>query len=234
MGTKQSLAPISAPVSMEKFAYDAIKEAILTFKLQPGESLVEVALAAQLNTSKTPVRDALTHLVREGFVEKIPFKGYTVGLISRQAMVELFEIRGVLEGLATRHAVERMSADEIGRAENLVREHSAAAAAGDTVLASQINHRFHNLLIECSGSERIISILTNLDEHLQRYRLLSNISAGRLEKSAREHEEIMQAIRSGNAHDAEISVRRHLASVIDDLARQDIDLLATQVSSFSF
>ena len=226
-----SLAPITSPVSMEKFAYGAIKEAILTFHFPPGESLVEAALAAQLNTSKTPVRDALTQLVREGFIEKIPFKGYYVTQISRQKMIELFDIRSVLEGLVTRHAVEKMNAEQKAQVEALVEAHTQAAAQKDNALASQINRQFHELLIKTGGSERIITMLTNLDEHLQRYRVLSNISAGRLEKSALEHAEIMEAIRGGDAAAAEAAARKHLLSVSADLAMQDFDKLIREVNS---
>lgn len=228
---QQSLAPITTPVSMEKFAYNAIKEAILTFHFLPGENLVEATLATQLNTSKTPVRDALTHLVREGFIEKVPFKGYYVTQISRQDMIELFEIRAVLEGLVTRHVVGHLSPGSIEQLQVLVDEHTRASEANDNKLASRTNREFHDLLIAWGGSERIVSILTNLDEHLQRYRLLSNVSAGRLRKSAQEHEEIMRAIRAGNDHDAELAARNHLLSVSSDLARQDFDTLIQKIGA---
>ena len=225
----QSLAPISSPVSMEKFAYNAIKEAILTFRFLPGENLVEATLAMQLNTSKTPVRDALTHLVREGFIEKVPFKGYYVTQISRQDMIELFEIRAALEGLVTRHAVSKITPGILAQLQALVDEHTRASEENDDILASRTNTEFHELLIAWGGSERIIAILTNLDEHLQRYRVLSYVSAGRLQKSAREHEEIMRAIKNGDAHGAELATRNHLLSVSSDLAQQDFDLLIRKI-----
>lgn len=216
---------------MEKFAYNAIKEAILTFRFLPGENLVEAALATQLNTSKTPVRDALTHLVREGFIEKMPFKGYYVTQISRQDMIEMFEIRAVLEGLVTRHVAGKVPPETLAQLQALVEAHTRASEQNDNQLASRLNKEFHHLLITWGGSERIISILTNLDEHLQRYRMLSNISAGRLKKSAREHEEIMFAIQNGDAHGAELAARNHLLSVSADLAQQDFDLLIRKIGA---
>lgn len=216
---------------MEKFAYNAIKEAILTFRFLPGENLVEAALATQLNTSKTPVRDALTHLVREGFIEKMPFKGYYVTQVSRQDMIEMFEIRAVLEGLVSRHVVGKVPPETLAQLASLVEAHTRASEENDNQLASRLNKEFHHLLIAWGGSERIISILTNLDEHLQRYRMLSNISAGRLKKSAREHEEIMRAIQNGDAREAELAARNHLLSVSADLAQQDFDLLIRKIGA---
>ena len=225
----QSLAPISSPVSMEKFAYNAIKEAILTFRFLPGENLVEATLAMQLNTSKTPVRDALTHLVREGFIEKVPFKGYYVTQISRQDMIKLFEIRAALEGLVTRHVVNKITPEMLARLQALVDAHTRVSEESNDQLATRTNREFHELLIAWGGSERIATILTNLDEHLQRYRVLSYVSAGRLKKSAREHEEIMRAIKNGDAHGAELATRNHLLSVSSDLAQQDFDLLIRKI-----
>ena len=229
--TQRSLAPIKSPISMEQFAYQAIKEAILTFHFLPGENLVESVLAAQLNISKTPVRDALTQLVRDGFIEKLPFKGYYVTRVSCQDMVDIFEVRSMLEGLAARCAVARMLPEQIAEAEALVDAHTRAAAEGNNDLASQTNRDFHQLLIQCGGSDRVIDILNHLDEHLQRYRILSNISNGRLAKSAEEHEEIMAAIQRGDADGAEEAARRHLLSVSEDLARQDFDTLIQQISA---
>lgn len=216
---------------MEKFAYNAIKDAILNFQFLPGENLVEATLATQLNTSKTPVRDALTHLVREGFIEKVPFKGYNVTSISRQDMIELFEISSVLEGLVVRKLVGSLSAELLEQLQTLVDAHTCAAKQNDNMLAAQINKKFHHQLITGGGSDRIIAILTNLDEHLQRYRMLSNISAGRLEKSAQEHEKIMQAIRNGDARTAELAARNHLLSVSADLAQQDFETLIQKIGA---
>ena len=69
------LPKVAEPVSLKDKAYNAIKGAILSLKLKPGDPLVESDLAQQLGISKTPVRDALLELEREGFVTKVPFKG---------------------------------------------------------------------------------------------------------------------------------------------------------------
>ena len=94
------LATPSSPVSLEKFSYESIKEAILTFRLYPGQTLVEGELAHQLGISKTPVRDALLRLEKEGFIIKFPYKGYSVTEITRESIADMFEIRSALEGLA--------------------------------------------------------------------------------------------------------------------------------------
>ncbi len=101
---------VTGPVSLKDKAYHAIKAAILSLKLKPGDPLVESDLAQQLGISKTPVRDALLELEREGFVTKVPFKGTYVTEITLKDVREVFQVRAVLEGLAARLAAPLFSA----------------------------------------------------------------------------------------------------------------------------
>lgn len=227
----QSLAPINGPVSLEKFAYDAIKEAILVFKLKPGESLVENDLARQLGISKTPVRDALLRLEKEGFVTKIPYKGYYVMEITRQSVEDMFEIRSVLEGLAARLAVKHFSPADLDKARSLIRDQEQALSNGQIEAASDLNRAFHNLIIQRANNERLEQMLGNLDDHLQRYRILSNAQSGRLEKSAEEHQRVLEAIQGQNSEEAEVAVRAHILSVLGDLENQDFQELVALASS---
>ena len=225
----QPLAPVASPTSLEKLAYDAIKEAILTFRFKPGESLVENDLARQLSISKTPVRDALSRLEKEDFIIKIPYKGYYVAEVSHQSVIDIFEIRAVLEGLALRLAALRCTSADIETARALINEHGAAAESCNIKLASELNRRFHNLLIERSGNERLMHMLENLEDHLARYRMLSNFQSGRLKKSVSEHIQILEAIIDRNADAAEKAAREHMLSVSADLAQQDFDELVNRI-----
>jgi DNA-binding GntR family transcriptional regulator len=227
--TSSTLTPVAVPVSLEMFAYEAIKEAILTFKLQPGENLIESDLAKQLNISKTPVRESLARLARERFVTKIPYKGYYVSMISQQGMIELFDIRASLEGLAVRRAVERITGEEIACAKQLIDEHLQFASAGDIALASITNRKFHDLFIQASGYEQLIEMLKNLDEHLRRYRILSNYQEGRLDKSALEHQQILRLVTERDALGASAAASKHILSVSADLADLDFDELIERI-----
>jgi DNA-binding GntR family transcriptional regulator len=224
-----TLTPVQGPVSLEKLAYDAIKAGILNFQLMPGETVVESELARQLGISKTPVRDALSRLEKEGFIQKTPYKGYTVALITKETVVEIFEIRAALEGVAARHAAEKFSEQDLATAQELLEKHRLALADQSIQRASQLNKQFHELILQKSGNQRLRQILSNLDEHLQRYRLLSNFQAGRIEKSVAEHNQIFEAIREKRAEDAETAARQHLLSVLEDLKNQDFMESAQQI-----
>ena len=99
-----SITPIDGPNSLKDRAYHRIKAAILNLELKPGDPLVEGELAERLGISKTPVRDALTELRREGLVTKIPYSGTCVSEITQQDIRDIIQIRGVLEALAARLA----------------------------------------------------------------------------------------------------------------------------------
>jgi DNA-binding GntR family transcriptional regulator len=224
------LAPVPSPLSLEKMAYDAIKEAILTFRFKPGESLVENDLARQLNISKTPVRESMSRLEREGFIVKIPYKGYYVTEISRQSMLDIFEIRATLEGLAARRAALNFNNQDVEKARQLIEEHRQAALTNNITLASQLNRQFHVLIIERSENERLIQILNNLEDHLRRYRTLSNFQSGRLEKSVTEHQLILEIFIQRDAQKAEALARQHILSVAEDLAQQNFEELVEKAS----
>ena len=219
------LPKVAEPVSLKDKAYNAIKSAILSLKLKPGDPLVESDLAQQLGISKTPVRDALLELEREGFVTKILFKGTYVSEVTLKDVGEVFQVRAVLEGLAARLVAPLLSAEELEEAEKIITAAEAALAEGDIALCSEHGKRFHRLIISKADNQRLQTIILNLDDHLQRFRLLSDQINGRLNKSLKEHRKILQALRGREPIVAEEAVRGHLFSVLQDLSEEGEDTL---------
>lgn len=212
------LSRVTEPVSLKDKAYNAIKSAILSLKLKPGDPLVESDLAQQLGISKTPVRDALLELEREGFVTKVLFKGTYVTEITLKDVRETFQVRAVLEGLAARLATPLFSTEELEEAEKIIVEAEAALAKGDVALCSEQGRRFHNLIINKADNQRLQSTIRNLDEHHQRFRLLSDQIRGRLNKSLKEHRKVLEALQRRDPAAAEEALRGHLSSVLQDLS----------------
>jgi len=224
------LTPISTPVSREQQAYERIKEAILTFKLKPGQSLVENELASQLDISKTPVRDALLRLEKEGLVTRVLYKGASVAELNQRKMEEIFEIRAALEGLATYLATPFITKEEVLEAQRLVNAHAAALASGDIREASRLNRLFHELIVRKSPNQWLKDILSNLEDHLRRYRMLSSFQGDRRDKSIVEHQRILDAIQRKDPEAAEKAMREHLMSVLSDLVRvHDFDEIIKRI-----
>jgi DNA-binding GntR family transcriptional regulator len=215
-----TLERVGTSLSLKDKAYAAIKEAILSVRFEPGMLLVETDLAQQLGISKTPIRDALQELEREGFVTRILFKGTQVTDVCVKDIVEVFQLRAVLEGLAARLAAPLFTdreLDEIG--ENLTAA-EAALAGGDLDLCSEHGRRLHFAIIDKSEADnpRLAPIIRNLDDHVRRFRILSDRISGRLDKSVVEHRRLLDALYQRDPLAAEQAMRDHLFSVQHDLS----------------
>ncbi|HIQ04986.1 MAG TPA: GntR family transcriptional regulator, partial [Anaerolineae bacterium] len=211
---------VGGPSSLKERAYIALKSAILSLDLKPGQALVESDLAEQLGVSKTPVRDALQELEREGFVVRVPYKGTYVAQVNWKDIEEIFQLRAVLEGLAVRLATLRLTADDWEKGERLLARAQEALAQGDRELCSRLGRQFHKLFIRKADNQRLASIMYNLEDHLQRFRRMSDQIGGRLEKSQEEHRRVLEAVKQRNALLAEEAMRSHMHSVLRDLSEE--------------
>ena len=202
-------------------AYEAIKAAILSLSLKPGEPLVERTLAARLGISKTPIRGALVKLEREGLVTMVPFKGAIVARIYKDDIREIFQLREALEGLAARLAAPMFSEADYAEGRKLLLAAEQAFQEERYAECSQVGHGLHDLILRRADNIRLRSIVRNLDDHLQRFRLISAEIPGRLARSSQEHVQILEALRARDPALAERLMREHLLGVLADLVTQD-------------
>jgi DNA-binding GntR family transcriptional regulator len=212
------LPNINMGLTLTERVYATIKAAILDLKLTPGSPLVEDELARQLGTSKTPVRDALLALERDGLVTKVPYKGTYVTDISLKDAKEIFELRAVLEGLAARLAIPSFTPKELKQAEEFLKAADEARARGDLDAASDFGAQFHRAIHLHADNRRLMPILENLEEQLARLRRMSDQVEGRLEKSSHEHRKVLAGLRNGDPAQAEQAMREHLDSVLRDFS----------------
>lgn len=218
MPAPYQLDRVSEPVSLKDIAYAAIKKAILSVQLKPGIPLVETQLAQELGISKTPVRAALEELEREGFVTRILFKGTYVTEVTIKDLTEVFQLRAVLEGLAARLATPLFSPPDLDMIEKSLTAAETALAEGHLSLCSELGKKLHDAIIDKADSQRLNMIIRNLDDHVQRFRAISDQRSGRLNKSAKQHRRILDALREQDPDAAEQAMRDHLHSVLQDLS----------------
>jgi DNA-binding GntR family transcriptional regulator len=213
----QRLEKVNSVLSLKDKAYAAIKGAILSLRFEPGMPLVESDLAQQLGISKTPVRDALQELEREGFVVRVPFKGTYVTDVTPSDIAEIFQLRAILEGFAARLAAPLLSEEELEQVDSDLTAAEAALAEGDIAHCSALGQCVHNALLDKAGNRRLASIDRNLDDHVTRLRILSDRIGGRLSKSVKEHRLVQAALVRRDPAAAEQAMRDHLLSVLQDL-----------------
>lgn len=189
-------------------AYQHMRAAIIQGEFAPGTPLFEVHLASQMGMSRTPVREALKVLARDGFVQVVPSRGYIVPHRSMDDLRELFELRESLEGTAARCAAQRATDAELGELERLCKRYENEQ---DWELWAQVGTDFHNLLVAAARNGRLASILDSLNGqivHSRRSALRSD--AQRRDAAIREHRAILNAVKARNAADAETLAREHV------------------------
>ncbi len=221
MEQTSNLLTVNKPQSLKGIAYTIIKDAILTLKFKPGHALSHRELAGQLQISETPIRDALQDLEREGFVIRVPHKGTFVTEIDKVDIEETFQIRASLEELAVALSTSQLNKEDFSEMERLLKHADTALAQGEREQCSAFGAQFHQCFIQRANNRRLVAILSNLDDHLQRFRRISDLISGRLEKSQQEHRQVLETARQGDAEKAGRAMYSHLQSVLKDIKEND-------------
>jgi GntR family transcriptional regulator, rspAB operon transcriptional repressor len=201
------------------WVYEELKSAIVDLRLAPGDPLREATLAEQLGVSKTPIREALTRLEQEGLVETTSFKGAVVSGYSRQDLIEIYELRELLENAAARVAAESMPDADRDRLGRICRESRKLAKGGDAPGLAALISAFDDVLFDQVSNSRIRALIGNLRAHLTRIGQLTAEIPGRIEASVDEHEKILEAIAARDPDLAERRMSQHIRSVRDDQLR---------------
>lgn len=195
--------------SLTDRAYQQIKEEILCNRLQPGDPLHVEHLVRTLNLSRTPLREAIQHLEKEGLVEIRPRMGSFVSHIELRVIVEMYQVRGVLEGFAARLAAGRVDPAHLAAVEEQL---SGGQANGETDYAALANAglALHRLIVESCGNAVLTRFVVSLQDHFRRFRAVSPQLPERVLDFHQEHLQILDALKRVNGLRAEQLIRRHL------------------------
>lgn len=196
-----------------EIAYWAIRDAIRTGVIAPGERLIELDLAAALDMSRTPVREALRRLATERLIETAAGRGYVVPTATIDELVDLFQIRGALEGLAARRAAQRMVQAEIEAMRDTLRRMDLAIETDDLTTLSIASTQFHRLLRAGSRDNRLgelIVLVTDAVPGLGAHEMAPDRAA----IAVAEHHAICEAIANRQPDEAERLVRQHAENAL--------------------
>jgi DNA-binding GntR family transcriptional regulator len=204
---------VSVP-SRTEAVLDALKHAILTGRLPPGQPLIENDLAAQLGVSKTPVREALKTLAGAGLVTMSPYKGAMVRTVDNALAHSVYDIRLLLEPEAVRRAVASgaAAAPPLNKAGQALDRADACTDRADRSLA---NREFHRALYLGCGNDLMVGILDGLRDQTA---LVSAVVWNRTpswEQEAAEHRAILDAVLAGAADRAAVLLREHIAAFVE-------------------
>ncbi len=211
---RRPLVPIKLDTykPLRELVFESLREAIISGHLRPGERLMEMQLAEEMGVSRTPVREAIRKLELEGLVVMIPRKGAYVSGLSLKDIVDVFEIRGALEGLAAELAAERINEEELEELERYLVKIAEDIDKGDLQKVVATDTDFHSLLYKASRNHRLSQIINNLREQIQRFRTTSLSYPGRMKEALEEHRKIVEAISERNGELACKLAQEHIAN----------------------
>lgn len=198
--------------SLKEKAYHFLREDIVANRLLPGEPLNEKALSERLEISKTPIREAIQLLHKEGLVQIIPQKGALVAPLALNDISEVLQIRELLEPFAAGIAASNHDPLRISEFEERFRAFIRAPAR-DYQAMSEEGTLFHRYLIELTRNQRLVAILDNLNVHMNRIRAMycAVLSPDYNDRTLEEHLAIIDALKARDSKRSEREMKKHIA-----------------------
>lgn len=201
--------------------YNVVRRAIVDGVYQPGESVRQEALARQLSVSRVPIREALSRLEAEGLVVLRPRRGYVVKELDVNEIIEIFELRAVMEEHAAYVATKARSSTDIREVQELL-ERMEVVSEGTFSEAPQwveLNRRFHHRIFASSGRVHLSQAISNYRDWVDAYIRIEIAMTGKLAEAHQDHRQIVQAFVNGDADRAAHLSREHCIHTLDRLLK---------------
>jgi DNA-binding GntR family transcriptional regulator len=197
-------------LSLREQAGQVIRAGIIAGELEPGEIYSATVLAERLGVSPTPVREAMLDLANVGLVEAVRNRGFRVLLPDEADLDEIGELRLMVEVPGTRLVVERATDEELATLERVVADLQTTAEESDLAGFLLADRQFHLGLMEMTGNRRLARLVEQLRDQTRLIGLKELAQARRLTDSAREHRELLEALRARDADKVENLMRVHI------------------------
>jgi DNA-binding GntR family transcriptional regulator len=211
-----------SPVTIADRAFEQIRTAIEQGAIAPGSKISEPELARSLGISRGPLREAIGRLESCGLVVRRANVGARVVRLSSEQLLEIYQVREALEGMAARLAAARMSAAEVAELRTLLTRHGEQIARdeGHAYFQKEGDLDFHYRIVQGSKNSRLIELLCNDLYHLVRlYRYQFGMQSRRAPRAYAEHEHIVDAIERRDGELAELLMRHHIRASRENVER---------------
>jgi DNA-binding GntR family transcriptional regulator len=212
---------VSQTASVSTIIFDALREAIISGELEDGEPLRQEEIGKLFNTSRIPVREAITRLEQHGLVKTVRYKGAVVSGISDTDVDEIFDLRVLLEGAIVRHAVPLMTPSILQTAQKFCEDFASSSQPGTW---GRLNRDFHCALYEAADRPNHMAIINSIMDRIDRVIRAHLALTDGMEIAIREHERILKACMDGDAELAGQLTEQHVQDAKEIL----LDFLRTQ------
>lgn len=216
----QSLEPIGRQRKLSRtWAYEVVRDAIVTLDLAPGVQMVETRLAEQLQISRPPLREALRELENEGLVESIPFKGSFVTRLAENDLRDLFFVRRILEAAAAQVACLTASDEDVEGVRELAGQMWTVGMEHGLPRHVDLDMEFHRSILQMTKSELLLQMWDSLDSRIRRWMIFKDRALSP-SISAKQHMTIANAIAERRASFAVNAIEEHLEAVVEVLLQK--------------
>jgi DNA-binding GntR family transcriptional regulator len=216
------LEPIDTSFSFKNKAYLALKSAIVGMDVYGSRNeirLDERRLAEQFGISRTPVREAMAQLEREGFVRSVPRRGVYVVRKSKREVIELITAWAALESMAARLITQNASDEQIASLRRMFATFENGEILAHLDEYSEINIEFHQTIVRLSRNAVLMQLAENLFTHMRMIRRKTIGEKDRVDRSIRDHMHIIEALETRDTDRAETLVRDHALGLADHIAK---------------
>ena len=207
-GNRFSPSLESKPI--REIAYEKLKQAIVDGAIPTGARIVETEYADLMHISRTPLREALRKLERDGLVEYIPRRGVMVRAFTLVDVEEIYTIRNALEMLTLPAIIANVTGDAISSLREKLRQMDGCMARDAIPELSSLARAFHTELMRISKLNRILRVIEGQDEYITRFSALSIAKEPRRQAAHREHHQLVNLVENGDLNGFEQLVRKHI------------------------
>ncbi len=202
--------PMTESRPIREIAYEVLKKAIITGEISAGERIVETDYADRLHISRTPLREALRKLERDGLVEYVMRRGVVVRAFTTEDVEQIYTIRNSLEMLTLPYIIENATAEDIRMLREKLARMDVLIAKDDVEGLSPIARDFHASLTAISGKNRILRVIEGQDEYIRRFSAMAIRQEKRREAAHQEHHLLVDYVEAKNLESFTALMHSHI------------------------
>jgi DNA-binding GntR family transcriptional regulator len=195
-------------------ALTLLRDEIIQGKIRPNERLIAADLAERLKTSRTPIREALQLLEAEDLVIAVK-RGYVVREHTKDEIVEIYEVRAALEGMAARLVAQKSGAGAAKEIEKIGAHKDSLITSNDRKLIVDLNDEFHSAIFTACGNVRLARINRSNSQHFFNYRIAEMYTKEETKVSIKGHALILKAIKNHDPDAAEAAAQQHVFDALE-------------------
>ena len=202
--------PMMESRPIREIAYEVLKKAIITGEIPAGERIVETDYADRLHISRTPLREALRKLERDGLVEYVMRRGVIVHAFTTEDVEQIYTIRNCLELLTLPDIIEKATPEDIAHLREMLAKMDELNEKNDVEALSPVARDFHTAITAISGKNRILRVIEGQDEYIRRFSAMAIRQEDRRNEAHEEHHRLVDLIEQKDLPAFEALMKQHI------------------------